>query len=100
MQSQPSGSGISALLRSVRGGRILQPPRPKGRLVWLHLPQEVPADSIAVLRLALEEYPVLITQPSVVKPRPLHVALPTGRRANIDQFIAHWQPDVVLWGAR
>jgi len=99
MNSQPSAGGISALLRTVRGGRAPLPPRPEGRLVWLHLPQEVPSDSVAVLRLALEDFPVLITQASVMKPGPLHVALPSGRRALIDQFIAHWQPELLLWGA-
>ncbi len=99
MPSQPSTSGISALLRSVRGGRVPMPPRPKGRLVWLHLPQEVPADAVAALRLALEDFPLLITQAEVARPGPLHVALPTGRRAVIDQFIAHWQPELLLWGA-
>ena len=99
MDSQPAASGISALLRTVRGGRVPLPPRPKGRLVWLHLPQEVPLDSVAALRLELEDYPVLITQALVEKPGPLYVALPTGRRAVIDQFIAHWQPEVLLWGA-
>jgi len=100
MNSQPAASGISALLRTVRSGRVPLPPRPKGRLVWLHLPQEVPSDSVAVLRLALEDFPVLITQASVLKSGPLHVALPSGRRAVIDQFIAHWQPEILLWGAQ
>ncbi len=99
MGSQPSAGGISALLRTVRGGRVPLPARPKGRLVWLHLPQDVPADSVAALRLALEDFVVLITQASVAKPGPLHVALPSGRRAVIDQFIAHWQPELLLWGA-
>jgi len=99
MQSQPPTSGISALLRSVRGGRAALPARPKGRVVWLHLPQEVPADAVAALRLALEDFSLLVTQAEVAKPAPLHVALPTGRRAVIDQFIAHWQPEVLLWGA-
>ncbi len=99
MGSQPAASGISALLRTVRGGRKPLPPRPKGRLVWLHLPQEVPSDSVASLRLTLEDFPVLITQAEVAKPGPLHVDLPTGRRAVIDEFITHWQPEVLLWGA-
>ncbi len=100
MQSQPSTSGISALLRSVRSARPPLPPKPKGRLVWLHLPQHLPADSVAALRAALEDYPLLITQAEVEAEAPLHVALPTGRRAVIDQFIAHWQPELLLWGAR
>ncbi len=99
MESQPSGGGISALLRAVRGGRAPLPPRPEGRLVWLHLPQEVPADSVVALRLALEDFSVLVTQNTVEKPGPLYVALPSGRRAGLDQFIAHWQPDILLWGA-
>lgn len=99
MDSQPAASGISALLRTVRGERPLPPDRPEGRLVWLHLPQEVPPDSVEALRLALEDYPVLITQALVEKPGPLHVALPLGRRVAIDQFINHWQPEVLLWGA-
>jgi 3-deoxy-D-manno-octulosonic-acid transferase len=99
MESQTGISGISALLRSVRSERVMQPPRPKGRLVWLHLAQDVPIDSIASLRLALEDFSVLITQPEVKKPEPLHVALPAGRRAVLDQFIAHWQPEILLWGA-
>jgi len=99
MQSQPSGGGFSALLRSVRGGRAPLPSRPEGRLVWLHLPQEVPADSVAALRLALEDFSVLVTQAAVATPGPLHMALPTGRRGVIDEFIAHWQPELLLWGA-
>ncbi len=99
MDSQPAASGISTLLRSVRGGREPLPPRPKGRLVWLHLPQDAPADAMAALRLALEDFPVLITQVAVAKPSPLHVEWPSGRRGVIDQFISHWQPDILLWGA-
>jgi len=99
MDSLPAATGISALLRSVRGERVPLPPRPKGRVAWLHLPQEVPADSVAALRLALEDFSLLVTQANVAKTGPLHVALPTGRRANIDQFITHWQPEVLLWGA-
>lgn len=99
MDSQPPASGISALLRAVRSGRGPMPPRPKGRLVWLHLPQDVPLDSATALRGALEDFPVLITQAAVAVPGPLHIALPTGRRAAFDQFIAHWQPELLLWGA-
>ncbi len=99
MESQPAASGISALLRTVRGGRPPLPPRPEGRLVWLHLPQEIPPDSMAALRAALEDLTVLVTQRAVANPSALHVALPGNRRAAIDQFIAHWQPDLLLWGA-
>ncbi|NOR61309.1 MAG: hypothetical protein GQ535_02295 [Rhodobacteraceae bacterium] len=99
MDSQPAANGISALLRTVRGGRVPLPPRPKGQLVWLHLPQDTPTDAVAALRLALEDFSVLITQVAVAKPSALHMELPSGRRGVIDQFIAHWQPDILLWGA-
>jgi 3-deoxy-D-manno-octulosonic-acid transferase len=68
-------------------------------VLWLHLPREVPPDAIADLRLALEDFSLLITQPELANPGPLHMELPTGRRSLIDQFIAHWQPEVLVWGA-
>jgi len=99
MESPPATSTISSLLRGMRSGRVPLPARPEGQLVWLHLPQTAPVDSIAALRLALEDFSVLVTQDVVAKPTPLHVELPVGRRGVIDQFIAHWQPDILLWGA-
>lgn len=98
MVNEPPASGISALLRTVRSAPPTLPPRPEGRLVWFHLPSDIPADSLQALRDALEDVSVLITQSTVARPGPLHLALPIGRRHMIDRFIAHWQPDLVLWG--
>lgn len=99
MESTPAPSGITALLRNVRGGGAPMPPRPKGRMVWLHLPERVPADCVAQLRDALEDVHLLITQKDLVAKGDLDQALPGPRRASIDLFIGHWKPDLLVWGA-
>lgn len=99
MDSTPAPTGISALLRNVRSGRAPMPTRPEGRLVWLHLPEKVPADFVTALQATLEDVHLLITQKDAVPEGDLGQLLPGPRRAAIDQFIAHWKPELLLWGA-
>lgn len=99
MAPGPATSGISALLRNVRGGQVPFPPRPKGRLVWLHLPPTLPPGTLALLKASLEDFSILITHSEAAVGEGLVQPLPSPRRTSIDQFIAHWQPELLLWGA-
>ena len=67
--------------------------------MWLHLPAEIPENSVSELRAALEDIHLLVTQIDAPLKSDLDQVLPAPRRANIDQFIAHWQPSVFVWGA-
>ena len=98
MVSDSAPSGISALLRGVRAARPAPPPRPEGRLVWMHLPAGLPASALAALRDALDETNVLITLDSPAPKEELAQRLPGPRRAMIDEFLTHWKPDLLLWG--
>ncbi len=67
--------------------------------MWLHLPQDAPRGSIALLREALEDYHVLITQPEMDTPSALHFPFQFNKRQAVDHFLAHWQPELMLWAA-
>ena len=99
MKPTAAPTGISALLRNVWGGRAAFAPRPEGPLVWLHLPPDAPRDSLPLLREALEDYHVLITQPEMETPSALHFPFQFAKRQAVDHFLAHWQPDLMLWAA-
>jgi len=98
MVSASPSSGISALLRNVRGSQMAMAPRPEGRLVWLHLPAGLPANTVASLIATFEDSSILLTGGAPGGDEALSAPLPSPRRTVIDQFIAHWQPDVLLWG--
>ena len=98
MKATPAPTGISALLRNVWGERAVFAPRPEGPLVWLHVPKDAPPDSLRLLREALEDYQVLVTQSEMESPAPLHFPFQFSKRQMVDQFLAHWQPDLMLWG--
>jgi len=98
MVSAPSSSGISALLRGVRGAQVAMAPRPEGPLVWMHLPAELPAEMLAALKAGFEDVSILVTGRAPAEDETLSAPLPGPRKAAIDQFIAHWRPDLLLWG--
>ena len=99
MAASPAPARITNLLRNVRGGGLPQPPRPDGRLVWLHLPAAFPPDAISALQGALEDTHVLFTSTGPLPEGDLFQPLPVLRKAQLDQFLQHWQPDLLLWGA-
>ncbi len=98
MVSSPGNSGITALLRGMRGGRAPLPRRPAGRLLWLHLPAGLPGDALDELTHALEDIHILCTGAGVALQDVLCQPAPGPRKTHIDQFLAHWQPDILLWG--
>ena len=99
MNQAAAPTGISALLRNVWGDRVAFAPRPEGKLVWLHISQHTPQDSLVLLREGLEDCHVLVTQAEVENPSALHIPYQFGKRQGVDKFLNHWKPDVMLWGA-
>ena len=99
MATPSAPAGISALLRNVRGASAPMPPRPSGPLVWLHLPAGLPAGSLEALQAALDGVHLLVTSTEALPEAPLFQLFPGQRKAKIDHFINHWQPDIMLWCA-
>lgn len=99
MVSASAPTGISALLRGGRGDKKPPPPRPEGPLVWLHMPNDPPADALPALVAALEDITLLTTYSGPCPKGGFCQPLPGPRRGAIDQFLAHWQPDLLVWGA-
>ncbi|MCP4206659.1 MAG: 3-deoxy-D-manno-octulosonic acid transferase [Shimia sp.] len=82
-------------------------PRPKGAVIWLHSTDPTRARTLAKLGLRLAaqraDAHVLLTTPHDV---PLTQTLPTGviwqpcpseSPADIAVFLAHWQPEIMIW---
>jgi len=79
-----------------------RPPRPAGRLVWLHAPSAEPARALLELgrRLADEDgVPVLLTCPDPLGPRPglLIQPPPADTPAEAQAFLDHWRPEVAVF---
>ncbi|EEW26816.1 3-deoxy-D-manno-octulosonic acid transferase [Rhodobacter ferrooxidans] len=77
------------------------PPRPAGRLIWLHAPQADDARSMAELarRLLHEDgHPVLLTCGVPVAPIPGVIIQPPPPDTQPDAraFLDHWKPDIAL----
>ena len=84
------------------GAGMAPPPRPAGRLVWMHAPGEGLVSPMRALarRVAEEDgLPVLLTAPVAVAPlagvivQPPPVDSPVDARA----FLDHWQPEIALF---
>lgn len=80
------------------------PERPRGRLVWLHLPEATPAGGMAALaaRFADEDgHPVLLTAPpGVIATAPEGVTLcdpPEDTPRAMQAFLDHWRPEAILF---
>lgn len=79
-----------------------RPPRPLGRLVWLHAPTAEIARSMAELarRLIDEDgHPVLFTCPADIAPRAgmIQTRPPADTPAETRSFLDHWQPEIILF---
>lgn len=80
-----------------------RPPRPVGRLVWIHAPDDALVSPMQALarRLAAEDgLPVLLTAPGDVAAPPgvLVQPPPNDSPAEARAFLDHWQPEVALFG--
>lgn len=78
------------------------PPRPPGRLAWLHAPGPEAARSLLELgrRLVEEDgIPVLLTCPSPLPARPGLTLLPppADTPAEARAFLNHWRPEIVVF---
>ncbi len=80
----------------------LRPPRPAGRLVWLHAPDEASVSPMqALARRLVEEdgVPVLLTAPAegpaisgvLAQPSPLDSPV------EVRSFLDHWKPEIALF---
>ena len=79
-----------------------RPPRPAGRLIWLHAPGEgLVSPMRALARRLVEEdgLPVLLTAPVETEPLPGVVLQPPPVDSPVDAraFLDHWRPEIALF---
>ena len=79
-----------------------RPPRPAGRLVWLHAPGEGLVSPIRALarHLVVEDgLPVLLTAPVEMPPLPGVIIQPPPVDSPVDAraFLDHWRPEIALF---
>jgi 3-deoxy-D-manno-octulosonic-acid transferase len=84
------------------GEGTARPPRPAGRLVWLHAPGEglvSPMRALARHLVAEDGVPVLLTAPVAMPPLPGVIVQPPPVDSPVDAraFLDHWRPDVALF---
>ena len=85
-------------------------PRPVGKLIWLHAASVGEAQSVLTLARSLltrdAGLHLLITTGTVTSetliaaqalPRTLHQFIPVDTAPAVHRFLAHWQPNAVLW---
>ena len=79
-----------------------RPPRPAGRLVWLHAPDaEAVSPMQALARRLVEEdgVPVLLTAPGQITAHPAVLVQPppTDSPAEARSFLDHWRPEIAIF---
>lgn len=79
-----------------------RPPRPAGRLVWLHAPEEGLVSAMrALARRMVEEdgHPVLLTAPGQVAAYPgvLVQPAPADSPTEARAFLDHWRPEIAVF---
>lgn len=84
------------------GEGVSRPPRPAGRLVWLHAPGEGLVSPMRALarRLVTEDgLPVLLTAPTPMPPLPGVIIQPppADTPADARAFLDHWRPEIALF---
>lgn len=82
-------------------GGVARPPRPAGKLVWLHAPTPEAARPMAELgrRILLDEgFPVLLTSPVAVGAGSdlIVQTVPADTLAEVRAFLDHWRPDAAF----
>jgi len=76
--------------------------RPRGRLVWLHVPQAgALGPLLALARRLVEEdgLPVLLTTSEAVADPPPGISIvppPTDTMTQVEAFLTHWQPEIII----
>ena len=82
---------------------IPRPPRPAGRLIWLHAPETDRAPALAELARRIHEedgHPVLLTAPEAPHPLPpgaIWQPLPGDSPEEARALLDHWLPDAILF---
>ncbi|MBC2836126.1 3-deoxy-D-manno-octulosonic acid transferase [Paragemmobacter straminiformis] len=84
------------------GQAVDRPPRPLGRLVWLHAPNaEVARSMLELARRLIDEdgLPVLLTCPAEIAPRAGLILQrpPADTPAEARAFLDHWAPEIALF---
>ncbi len=84
------------------GAQAERPPRPAGRLVWLHAPNpEIARSMLELARRLIEDdgLPVLFTCPADIAPRAGLVLQPppADTPAEARAFLDHWRPEIALF---
>ncbi|MCF6305857.1 MAG: hypothetical protein L3J33_10860 [Rhodobacteraceae bacterium] len=110
MSEKPSTAGVAsrlaAFLRVSPSAPAEYGDRPKGRLIWLHVPDDMPIGPLRelgqMLQEQFEDVSCLLSAANVDKWQGIEtlttVQLPKDENAAIDRFLNHWQPDLLLWG--
>lgn len=88
--------------RRESGESASRPPRPAGRLVWLHAPGEglvSPMRALARRLIADDGLPVLLTAPAPMPPLPGVIIQPPPADSPADAraFLDHWRPEIALF---
>lgn len=99
---QPIGLALYALgTREAVGPPPVRPPRPEGRLVWLHATNDDAGRALVALarRLAGDGLAVLVTGPVATGPSMpglLRDTIPAEAQGAVRAFLDHWRPDAWL----
>lgn len=81
---------------------LARPPRPAGRLIWLHAPDDASVSPMqALARRLVEEdgHPVLLTANSATSAHPGVLVQPPPNDSPVDAraFLDHWQPEIAIF---
>ncbi len=107
--TKPSTAGVAsrlaAFLRASPSAPAAYGKRPEGRLIWLHVPNDMPVGPVRELCQMLAEQfdgvTCLLTATDIEKWRVIKdiglAELPADQNLAIDNFFNHWQPDMLLW---
>ncbi|HLQ20115.1 MAG TPA: glycosyltransferase N-terminal domain-containing protein [Tabrizicola sp.] len=81
---------------------LARPPRPAGRLIWLHAPDDASVSPMqALARRLVEEdgHPVLLTANSDTSAHPGVLVQPPPNDSPVDAraFLDHWQPEIAIF---
>jgi len=111
--SKPSTGGsvtarLTAFLRPSPSAPDAYPERPEGRLIWIHVPQDMPTGPIRelcqIINTQIDDVNCLITADNPDKwqivEHALIAHLPVDQHAAVGVFLDHWQPDLLLWADR
>lgn len=87
--------------RSAGAEALPRPPRPAGRLIWLHVPEGLPGRGMVELARRIRDedgHPVLMTaaEGASLPDGVIHQPAPPDSPAALRAFLDHWRPDALV----